>query len=282
MSVGKAALWMGGAVLSFAIMTVGGRELAAELDTFEIMAWRSLFGLVIVAALGWRAHGAALWRTQRVGLTAIRNIIHFAAQNLWFFGIATIPLAQLVALEFTNPIWVTLLAPLLLAEALTRRKLAAAALGFIGVLVIARPGVAPLDWGHGAGLGAAIGFALTNLLTRRLSFTDSTLQILFWMTLSQAAMGFLCAAPGGVAFPSLALSPWMLFVGVTGLSAHFCLTRGLSLAPASVIAPMEFLRLPLVAVAAALMYGEPITLALALGAGLIVLGNLLALRARKG
>ena len=268
-----AALWMIGAIVSFSAMAVAGRELSAELDTFEIMAYRSAIGFPIVAFFllrleGWR--GAA---TTQVGLHAARNVVHFAAQNAWFYGVAAIPLSQLVALEFTNPIWVALLAPLMLGEALTKLKLLAALLGFSGVLVIAQPGVAPLEWGHAAGLGAAIGFALNNILTKRLTLKDSLLCVLFWMTFSQMVMGFALAAPGGFTLVSQAMVPWVALVGLCGLTAHFSLTRALMLAPASIVAPMEFARLPVIAVVGMLLYGEPLEIAVLLGAVLILAGN---------
>lgn len=278
-----AAGWMLGAILSFSAMAVAGRELSAELDTFEIMAYRSAIGFPVIAALMVWREGPGAARTAQPVRTIVRNVVHFASQNLWFFGIATIPLAQLVALEFTNPIWVALLAPFLLGESLTRAKLGAAGLGFLGVLVIAQPGVAPLGWGHAAGLGAAMGFALTNILTKRLSHTDSALSILFWMTLSQMAMGFLCATPGGVTLFSWTMAPWVAFTGFCGLTAHFSLTRALFLAPASVVAPMEFMRLPFIAVVGMVMYGEPIEISIFAGAGLILAGNVLNISAgRKG
>ena len=268
-----AALWMIGAIVSFAAMAVAGRELSAELSTFEIMAYRSAVGFPIVAALMWRLEGLRAASTPRPGLHALRNVVHFAAQNCWFFGVATIPLAQLVALEFTNPIWVALLAPLLLGERLTALKMLAAGLGFAGVLVIAQPGVAPLELGHAAGLGAAVGFALTNILTKKLTAGDSLLCVLFWMTLSQMLMGFAVAVPQGFTLVSEPMWPWIGFVGLCGLTAHFSLTRALSLAPASVVAPMEFARLPVIAVVGMLLYGEPIEVAVLLGAALILAGN---------
>jgi drug/metabolite transporter (DMT)-like permease len=276
-----AAFWMAGAILSFSAMAVAGRELSAELDTFEIMAYRSAIGWPIFAALLWRAQGWRGARTRQPAQHLARNAIHFAGQNLWFYGIATIPLAQLVALEFTNPLWVALLAPFLVGERLTGAKLAAAGIGFLGVLAIARPGVAPLEWGHAAALAAALGFAVTNLFTKRLSRRDSELTILFWMTFSQMLMGLACAAPGGVALPSPALAPWVGFIGVAGVGAHFCLTRALFSAPASVVAPMEFARLPVIATLGLIVYGEPLELALLLGAALILAGNALNIRAER-
>lgn len=272
---------MTGAIASFAAMAVLGRELSAELDTFEIMAYRSVIGFPIILAIMAATGRMREVRTRAPRLQTTRNVIHFAAQNCWFYGVATIPLAQLVAIEFTNPIWVALLAPVLLAERMTKAGMLAAALGFLGILVVARPGVAPLELGHLMALFAAIGFALTNIYTRMLSRSDTTMCVLFWMTLSQTVMGFACAAPGGITLPSADLAPMVGVIGVCGLTAHFCLTRALFAAPASVVAPMEFMRLPVIAVAAAFLYGEPLEVAVFAGAALIVLGNLVNLRAGR-
>ncbi|MEO0426559.1 MAG: DMT family transporter [Pseudomonadota bacterium] len=276
-----ASLWMLGAIASFATMAVAGRELSAELDTFEIMAYRSALGFPVIVAMMAMGEGLGRVRTSLGREHAVRNVIHFSAQNAWFYGIATIPLAQLVALEFTNPIWVVCLAPLMLGERMTRGAVLAALIGFLGILIVARPGIEPLGLGHAAGLFAAIGFALTNIFTKRLSREDSALCILFWMTLSQAVMGVLCALPGGIAWPSEALMPWVLLVGVCGLTAHFSLTRALFAAPASTVAPMEFMRLPVIAAAGALLYGEPLEVAVFIGAAVILAGNLIGIRARQ-
>lgn len=277
----RAALWMMGAVISFTFMAVAGRELSKELDTFEIMMWRSGLGMPIVTLWLWVSLGPRGFIPKRFGLYTTRNVIHFAAQNCWFYGIATIPLAQLVALEFTSPVWVALLAPLLLAERLTAAKLLAAGLGFAGVLVIAQPGAAVLSLGHAAGLGAAIGFALTNILTRRLSRVQSGAQILFWMTTMQTAFAIILAAPGGVAIPSAELAPWTVAIAVVGFTAHLSLTKALTLAPASVVAPMEFARLPVIATLGLALYGEPLEWALAAGAALILGANALNIQASR-
>lgn len=107
---------MAGATLSFIAMAVAGREVSTELDTFELMLYRSLIGICIVVSIGGATGHLREINTQQFGLHAIRNIGHFTGQNLWFFAIATIPLAQVVALEFTTPLWVALAAPLLLGE----------------------------------------------------------------------------------------------------------------------------------------------------------------------
>lgn len=277
-----AALWMVGAHISFASMAVAGRVIQTELNTFELMTYRSIAGLVIISVvIAFSKGGFAQVKTNKPGLHALRNLFHFTGQNLWFFGITVIPLAQLVALEFSSPIWVAVLAPLLLGEIMTRTKFIGALIGFLGVLIVARPGIAPLEAGHFAGMGAAIGFAMSLLFTRKLRRTDTTLCVLFWMTASQTVMGLLVAVPFGLTMFSLPMLPWIIVVGVAGISAHFCLTSALGHAPASIVSPMEFARLPLIAVVGMVVYGEPLEIFVFLGGAVILAGNLYNIRGER-
>ena len=277
-----ALVWMLGAAASFSAMAVAGRALYVDMNTFELMLYRSIIGLVIVCVLISRSsRGFALIKTTRFDQHIIRNIVHFTGQNLWFFGIATIPLSQLVALEFTNPLFVALLAPLLLSEPMTRWRIIAAAMGFVGVLIVARPGVAPLELGHAAGLGAAIGFALNTIFTKKIMAVDTVLCVLFWMTLMQASFGLVFSIPGGIPLPNAASTPWLFVVGICGLTAHYCLTSALGAAPATIVAPMEFIRLPVMALVGVLLYKEPILFTVFLGAAIILAGNLLNIRAEQ-
>lgn len=275
----KAALWMTGAIASFTLMAVSGRVVQAELNTFELMFWRSLIGLVIVVAvISVTPRGLRQIATRVPGLHLARNLFHFTGQNLWFYGIMVIPMAQLVALEFTLPIWVVLLAPLILGEALTRRKLMVALVGFAGVLLVAQPGIQPLNSGHLAGILTAMFFALNMMLTKRIMRYDGVLCVLFWMTLSQAVFGLALSLIGGFTWPSLALTPWLLAIGVTGLSAHFALTSALGYAPASIVAPMEFARLPIIALVGFWLYAEALDPLVFLGAAIILSANSMNLR----
>jgi len=278
----KAAFWMLGAALSFTAMAVAGREIQVEMNTFELMLYRSIIGgLAVTAIVAWTRAGLAQLKTERPGQHAMRNLVHYTGQNLWFYAVAAIPLAQVAALEFTNPIWVALLAPLLLGEALTRTRALAALIGFAGVLVVARPGVAPLEAGHAAALFAAMAFAMTTIFTKRLMRGDGVLCVLFWMTVSQAAMSLLLSLPGGIPLPTPDVMPWLAVVGLTGLTAHYSLTSALGHAPASIVAPMEFLRLPVIAGAGMAIYGEPLQPAVFAGAGIIVAANLINIRGER-
>ncbi len=276
----KAAAWMMGAVLSFVAMAVAGRVIQTEMNTFELMLYRSVIGLIlVVTVICLRPERFAAVRSQRPWLHVRRNVFQFAGQNLWFFALVLVPLGQLAALEFTSPIWVTLLAPFLLGERLTRTRLFAVACCFVGVLIVAQPGTGGLGIGHLSALCAALCFALHTIYTRQIMNYDGILSVLFWMTLSQTGMSLVLALPGGIPLPSPALVPWLVVVGITGVGAHFSLTSALRHAPASMVAPMEYMRLPVLVLVGAWLYGEPLHLVIFAGAALIIAGNYVNMRA---
>jgi drug/metabolite transporter (DMT)-like permease len=272
---------MSGSIAGFCGLAIAGREITPALDTFEMMLYRSLIGFLIVA--GFTSY-AGRWRevsARRIDLQLVRNLIHFAGQNLWLYALFLIPMAQLFALEFTSPIIVALLAPLFLSEPLTRVRLFAALLGFAGILIVARPfGAAGLSLGLGVALLAAVSFAGTAILTKKLTRIVPVLCILFWLTLTQTAFGLISAGWDGViALPTLHVLPWVLLMGVSGLVAHLCLTKALSLAPATIVTPIDFLRLPIIAVVGALFYGEPFDRWVLIGGAVIFAANWINLRA---
>ncbi len=275
----RAALWMIGAIFSFTSMAIAGRAISGQLDTFEIMFYRSIMGFLIVLVVAKSIGTLGEIDLKYFRLHLLRNIFHFIGQNLWFFALPLIPLAQLFALEFTSPIWVLLLAPLILGERLTLRKLATAALGFIGVLVVAQPEIGAVNIGILAAGSAAIGFAGAAILTRKLTVQNSLTKILFFLTGLQILFGLLCAGyDGDIALPDLATAPWLIVIGAAGLAAHLCMTKSLSLAPASLVMPVDFARLPLIAVIGVVFYDESLDLYLVLGAILILVANYLNLK----
>jgi drug/metabolite transporter (DMT)-like permease len=277
-----ALAWMTGALVSFVTMAIAGREIQTEMNTFELMLYRSVIGWLIVSFVVSRsARGFAHVRTRHPGLHLLRNTVHFLGQNAWFYAVMLIPLGQLVALEMTNPLWVAVLAPLFLGEPLTRARAFAALLGFAGVVIVAQPGSASLGIGHAAALVSAIAFAMTTIFTRRIMGFDSALCVLFWMTLSQAFMALALSLPGGIPLPSPAMLPWIAVAGITGISAHYCVSSALGVAPATIVAPMEFLRIPVMALAGFWIYGEPLQLAVFAGAALIVSGILVNIHAER-
>lgn len=276
----RAAIWMTGAIVAFSSMAVAGREVTRTLDTFELMLYRSVIGIVLVLAAAGAAGSLDQITTRRFGLQVLRNTVHFAGQNLWFLAITLIPLAQVFALEFTAPLWVTVLAPFFLDERLTRAKALAAGFGFAGILIVARPDPSALEIGALAAALAAIAFAGSAILTKRLTQTQGIVSILFWLTTTQAVLGLAAAGiDGSIAWPPAATWPPLVVLSVAGLVAHYCLTSALSVAPASIVMPLDFLRLPVIAVVGMVLYGEPLELAVFLGAAIILGANFLNLRA---
>jgi drug/metabolite transporter (DMT)-like permease len=259
-------------------MAVAGRAVSLDHDTFEIMLYRSIVGFLIVVIVARATGHLGEVRRDRLGLHALRNLSHFTGQNLWFLAITLIPLAQVFALEFTSPLWVLVLSPLVLGERMTRIRVLAATLGFVGILMVTRPSPETLGLGQLAAACAALGFAGSILATKRLTRHESLTSILFWMTLMQIGLGLLCAGyDGDIALPSAAALPWLVLIGVAGLLAHLCLTTALSLAPATVVVPVDFLRLPLIAVIALFLYGETVEIWVILGAAVIFGANYLNL-----
>ncbi len=278
---GNAALWMVGSIVSFIAMAVSARGVSLRHDTFEIMTWRSLVGLLLVMTFAIATRRTAEIPTRRFGAHLLRNVSHFSGQNLWFYALTMIPLAQVFALEFTSPVWVILLSPLILGERITRPRALAAALGFIGVLIVARPGAAPIGTGLIAAAGCAIGFAIAALVTRDMAKKgESIVSIMFWLTAMQFTFGLVLALiDGKTALPDATTAPLLVLIGFAGVAAQACLTRALSLAPASFVVPIDFIRLPLIALVGFALYGEPPDPGVLLGAAVIFMGIWINIRA---
>lgn len=269
-----AAAWMTGAVVSFSSMAIAGRALSGELSSFEMMMYRSFIGLAIVLAVGSATGKLKEVRVDRLRLHAVRNLGHFIGQNLWFSALPLITLAQVFALEFTSPIWVVIFAVLFAGEKLTRPRLLAVTLGFAGAMLVARPGVGGDPLGLSLAALSAIGFAVSIVSTRMLTRTETTLGVLFWLTVMQAVMGLVTTGwDGQITWPSTEAWPWVILIGCAGLLAHTCVTNALSVAPAIVVTPMDFVRLPAIALIGALFYGEMLNPWVLLGAALIFAGN---------
>ena len=276
-SIPKAAFWMALSIASFLTMSVAGRATTAELNVFQVLELRSVIGLFILLPLVMMSGGFAAMRSKRPTAHIARNVVHFVGQAAWLYALTLIPLAVLISIEFTTPIWTAILAVGFLGERLSRPRLAAIVLGLIGVLIIVRPGVGSVDPGHVVVLGAAVCFGISVVLVKSLTRTDSVVSIIFWMLVIQSVLGLI---PTLYEWrnPPLELWPWILLIAFTGMSSHFCMARALAYADATVISPMDFLRVPLSALIGWLLYQEQIDAFTAGGALLVLLGNLLNLQ----
>jgi drug/metabolite transporter (DMT)-like permease len=266
----RGLLWMSGAVLSFSAMAIAARQLLRHTGTFEVLFFRTGVALLIVMALASRAGFATLW-TKRIGLHFWRNLIHLGGQASWVFAIGALPLATVFAIEFTAPIWTAVLAVAFLGERMNAGRAVMLVLGLAGVLVILRPGLGAFQPAALVMLAGSLFFAVQFILTKKLTATESPLAVLFWMSVIQTPFCFLAALPAWKS-PPLTDWPWIVLIGIGSFTAHYCITRAMKLADAMVVVPVDYFRLPLIAVVGAVFYAEPYDPMVFVGAAMIFAG----------
>jgi drug/metabolite transporter (DMT)-like permease len=276
-SKSTAALWMMGWLSLMLTVAIAGRQVGREINVFQLMEVRSVLGFAMIYPLIHRMGGLRAMRTARLELHLVRNLVHYLAQLGWFFSLLLIPLSQLVSLEFTMPIWTAVLAASFLGERLTTRKVVAIGFGILGVVIIVRPNAAAVDVGQLTALAAAVGFAISVIAVKALTRTEPVLVILFWMLVIQSVIGLVPAIEVWQ-WPSTQGWGWLLVVAFGGTFSHYCMARAMQYADATVVVPMDFLRVPLTAGAGWLIYSEQLDGYSVLGAALILGGNLLNLK----
>ncbi|MEO5830000.1 MAG: DMT family transporter [Rhodanobacter sp.] len=268
----RAVLLMLGSACLFALMVVSIRFASAQLHPFQITFFRSAFGAVFALPLLY-GHGWTLLRTPRLGFYIVRCVLGMGGMLAGFWAIVNLPLAEAVALSYSSPLFVTIGAVLFLGEVVRLRRWSAVVAGFIGVLVIVRPGSDAFTAGSLVALMAA---ALTGAVTISIkSLTGSEpadrivlLTTLLWIPLS------LPAALAVWQWPQAHIWPWLILSGALGTGGHYCWTRALRLADASLLAPFSYLQLLLVAVLAWWIFGEAVDRYTAAGAAIIVAASL--------
>lgn len=276
----RVVLWMIGTLLSFSVMAVSIRELAKNgLSIFEILAIRSGVALlVLLVLLAVRPELRSYALPRRMPLNLLRNTVHYASQYAWSLSLTMLPLAMVFALEFTMPAWTVLLAIWVLHERMTPNRIGVVVLGLVGVLVILRPGIASFNPAAILVLLAAFGYAITMITTKQLTMTETTFGIMFWMAVIQLPLSLLGSDPavflnieGRHVLPALG-------VGVAGLTSHYCLSNAFRAGDATLVVPLDFMRIPLIAVVGWAFYGERLDIFVLLGALIIVVGVLWNLR----
>lgn len=278
--IARVILWMIGALLSFSVMAVSIRELSrGGLSIFEILAIRSGVALLVLLFLllvrtDLRPHA----RPRRMGLNLFRNVVHYASQFSWALSLTMLPLAMVFALEFTMPAWTALLAVWFLHERLTPSRLGVVVLGLVGVLVILRPGIADFNPAAILVLLAAFGYAITMITTKQLTMTETTFGIVFWMAVIQFPLSLIGSNPA--VFMHLETQNILpaMGVGIAGLTSHYCLSNAFRSGDATLVVPLDFMRIPLIAVVGWAFYGERLDIFVLLGALIIVSGVLWNLR----
>ena len=225
-----------------------------EMHAFEAAFLRSAFGLMFMLPIILR-YGRSAIRIKRPGLQVLRGISSATGTIMWFWAIALLPIAEAVALNFTAPLFTTILAVIVLHEVVRARRWTATLVGFAGVLIILRPGSVPISPGALLAIGSAVTIGINMMLVRILSRTDSTPAIVtsfsFFLTI-----GTLIPALFVWTTPSWENLGIMAVAGLCGTSAHLCFTRALSLGDASAVAPLDFLRLPFAAIVGFMFFDE--------------------------
>ena len=248
------ALWMLGAAIAFSVTIALVRHLSATYSTFEIVMFRLIFGIAVL--LPWLIRvGRAGLRTDNIRLYAARAVFAYGAMFCGYYSVRLITIADSVALQFTLPIFTLILAVVLLKERAYAHRWIATVLGFAGVLIIVRPGFAEVNAGVAFALGAALLFGVVDVSTRFLSHSDGIRTILFYGFVMQLPIAVIPAAATWVT-PTLADIPWILAFAVGALSAQVCITNSLAAAEASLVSPVLYLRLPMVALLGYVFFAE--------------------------
>ena len=269
---------MAGWLALLLILVVAGRETTRELNVFQIMELRSVIGFFMLYPLIRINSGFAAMKTSRPLQHIGRNLVHYGAQLGWFFALTLIPLGQVVAIEFTMPIWTAILAASFLGERITVWKTSAIVLGVVGVFIIVRPVAGEINPGQLIALGAAVGFGISIAMMKSLTRTENISAIVFWMLVVQSAAGFFPSLYVWI-WPSAYAWGWIAVIAFCGTFSHYCLARAMLHADATVVVPLDFLRVPLTATVGWQNYSERLDLFTVLGATLILTGNLLNLKA---
>lgn len=275
-----ATLWMIGALTSFCFMAIGARELNSQIGVFQILFFRSIVGLLVLLPIISLSKKSNFLYPKRNKLHLVRNLFHFAGQYGWFLGIGLLPLATVFAIEFTTPFWTIIISYFFLKESITVKKVIAVFLGILGVIVIVQPS---LDVAHYASLivlGAAICYAFSHVATKSLSNTESPITIIFMMCLIQAPLGLLLFIEGWIT-PVGIQWLWLVIIGITALSAHFCMTKAMQYTEVTFVVTMDMFRLPLISIIGVLLYAEHFSVALLTGMLLIVAGNSVNIYSKK-
>jgi drug/metabolite transporter (DMT)-like permease len=275
----KVVLWMTGTLASFVALAVSLRALASGLTVYEMLAIRNLGGILILGPYALLFDRAGIGAPRPFWLHGVRNVFHFAGQAAWTMGLTLLPIATVFALEFTTPAWTLVLAVIFLGERLTAGRVGAVVLGFLGVLVILHPGFAAFNPNGLIVLFAAAMFAVQQITTKRLTGTNSVLNIMFWMNMMQlplylAAQALTGRPPLILPYLTPAMAPALAGLCLAGLSAHVCLTNAFRHGDAIVVVPLDFLRVPLIAIVGVLLYAEPFDPLVLLGAALTASGIL--------
>lgn len=277
----RAAAWMLGAACCFTVMVVLIRMAAERLPVSNILFYRTFIGFLILLPLMLRG-GLAGFVPGRLGLYGFRTVAGYGGMLCSFYAYAEIGVAEATSLNATIPLWVVLYAGLFLGEHVGPRRWALTALGFIGALVILRPGFAEISFAAVLALASGAFYGASSVATKALSRTEPTNRLIFYMN---ASLALVALGPMIAEFvqPRWADLPLVAGVALSGTCAHTCIVRGLKLTDASVVMPFDYARLPLAAVAGWLIFGQALSIWVLIGALIVMTSaiGIIRLEARR-
>ncbi len=273
------ALYSVGASLGFTITSVMVKELGLiGIDAFQTVFVRAFFGMAVIVPLMWRM-GVAPWRTAHIGIHASRALLGGLSVLCGYYAFTKLHLAEVTVISFTVPLFVTVMAVLLLGETVRWRRWSATAVGFCGVLVVARPFGGDVELATGLAVLMALCIAVSVVLLKRFPKKESQLLMLFFFLLSS---GLMAAWPGIAGWHAPDLTGWLLLAGVgfCGLAAQALIIRAFRIGDASFVAPFDYVRIIFAGAAGALMFAEIPDVWTYLG-GLLIVGSTLYIAHRE-
>lgn len=267
----QAALLMLTSTVLFSLMVLSIRLASAQLHAFEVAFFRSLFGMLAALPL-LRLHGVGLLRTTQLPRYVVRCVLGTLAMMCSFWAIANLPLAHAVSLSYSSPLFVTIAAALWLGEQVRARRWSAVVAGFIGVLVIVRPGTAGFSWGSMVAVTGAVISAVVAIQIKQLTRTEPADRVVIWTTILWVPMSLLPAlavwqGPQGITWL------WVAAAGVFGTAGHMFWTRALNIGDVSALSPISYLQLPIVALLGWLLFAEVLDAWTIVGAAVILGAN---------
>lgn len=266
----RGCVFMLASTVFFATMHAFVRFVSNEIHPFEVTFFRNLFGLLALAP--WLiVQGLEPLRTQRIGLHLARAGTNVVAMLMFFMALSLSPMVQVQALAFTAPLFTTVLAALILHETVRIRRWLATLAGFIGALTIIRPGIQPVDAGALLTVGSAAVWAVTMIIIKQLSRTDSAFTITAYMVILMTPLSLVAAVPVWV-WPNWPQLGWLAACGITGTIAQFLMTQAFRSADASVVLPLDFMKVVWGALIAWLWFGELVGIWTWVGALIIFIG----------
>ena len=262
--------WMLISVIAFCVMAIAVKEMSNDINSFQIIFYRSLIGLLSISILFKKRLSKPNFSILKEHL--FRNIFHLIGQYGWILGITYLSLAEVTAIEFSVPIWILLISSLFLKEKLTSQKTISILLGFIGVMVILRPGIEIVSSNSIIVLISAISYAIAHTSTKKLTNTYTSLNIVFIMCLIQIPISF-CFALTDWNLPNSIDVMWLIIIGISAIIAHFSMAEAMKYDDISSIISVDYIRLPLLITIGIVMYDEEFKSIYLIGGTLIFIGN---------